>query len=107
MEHGHYGGLFAGLIFGNNPAANDRSGVAAANRAIRNRSNAPTKVEQPITKLFGVLPLISPDRLKQISGGCSYEMAPRIRARCLHRSVRSLPVCVAVAICIRRQECTP
>jgi hypothetical protein len=28
MEHAHYVVLFAGLIFGNNPAANDRSGVA-------------------------------------------------------------------------------
>src|SRR5580658_11026881 len=25
MKHAHYGVLFAGLIFGNNPAANDRS----------------------------------------------------------------------------------
>src|ERR1700683_1731369 len=39
MKHAHYGVLFAGLIFGHTPAANDRSGVAAANRAIRNRSN--------------------------------------------------------------------
>jgi hypothetical protein len=28
MEHAHYVVLFAGLIFGNNPAANDRSGAA-------------------------------------------------------------------------------
>jgi hypothetical protein len=27
MEHAHYVVLFAGLIFGKNPAANDRSGV--------------------------------------------------------------------------------
>jgi hypothetical protein len=30
MEHAHYMVLFAGLIFGNNPAANDRSGVRGA-----------------------------------------------------------------------------
>jgi hypothetical protein len=38
MAHAHYVVLFAGLMFGNNPAANDRSGVTQADRAIGDRS---------------------------------------------------------------------
>jgi hypothetical protein len=55
MAHAHYVVLFGGLIFGKNPAANHRSGVTAANRAIEYRSiSASTKVEQSAAKLFGV-----------------------------------------------------
>ena len=64
MEHAHYVVLFAGLIFGNNPAANDRSGAPAANRddwiSIEPVS---TKVEQSSTKLFGVSPFLTWGRL--------------------------------------------
>jgi hypothetical protein len=38
MEHAHYVVLFAGLIFGKNSAANDRSGMTTAQPA-RDRAN--------------------------------------------------------------------
>jgi hypothetical protein len=60
MAHAHYVVLFAGLIFGKNPAANDRSRVAAANHAIGYRStSASTRVERSAAKLFGVSPFLA------------------------------------------------
>jgi hypothetical protein len=60
MAHAHYVVLFAGLIFGKNPAANDRRCVTAAKpRDWKMIEPATTRVERSAAKLFGVSPFLA------------------------------------------------